>query len=262
MLETNLKPNGNRIQPSRMPQQVANRLREDILTGRLADGQRLPKEAELRTEFGVGRPVMREAIRVLEAEGLLKVIRGNQGGAIVQAPRPGHTAYALAMIMKARGARTQDLGTALRELEPICAGLCARRPDRMETVLPTLRRIQQDALRHIDDPEAVTSALRAFHEALVAGCGNEVLGIVVGALESLWSAHVQSSQRDVKPTRSREQLERSIEEHAHILERIEAGDDVGAQAAVHAHVMGVQGAATPANRPADINIEILAGLLG
>ena len=68
----------------RLAEQVADELRRRILGGELADGSVLPKEDELLLEFPVSKPSLREAMRILEAEGLLRVRRGKLGGAVVR----------------------------------------------------------------------------------------------------------------------------------------------------------------------------------
>jgi DNA-binding FadR family transcriptional regulator len=65
---------------------VAQRLRRQIISGDLAEGDALPSETTLTETFGISRPTLREAFRVLEAEQLISVRRGARGGARVHAP--------------------------------------------------------------------------------------------------------------------------------------------------------------------------------
>jgi len=62
---------------------VAEELRRQIVTGTLRPGDKLKPENELQTEFGVSRPTLREALRILESESLITIIRGKYGGARV-----------------------------------------------------------------------------------------------------------------------------------------------------------------------------------
>src|SRR5262249_52627970 len=152
----------------------------------------------LRGEFPVAKPSLREGLRILEAEGLISVARGNQGGAIVHTPKAANAAYALGLVMVAQGVPGEDVAFALRSLEPLCAELGASREDRERTVVRTLRGVQKEARRvaaQADTPEksATLSVLtRKFHEQIVAGCGNQTLILVVGALETLWTSHVRA----------------------------------------------------------------------
>src|SRR5262245_5834691 len=129
--------------PPRVAEVVADRLRARILNGELQDGDRLPKEETLRGEFPVAKPSLREGLRILEAEGLISVVRGNQGGAIVHTPKAANAAYALGLVMVAQGVSGEDVAFALRSLEPLCAELCASREDRERTVVRTLRNVHK-----------------------------------------------------------------------------------------------------------------------
>ena len=236
-----------RAMAQRLPRLVADALRQQILHGDLPEGAHLPKEDLLREQFGVGRPVMREAMRILESEGLVTVLRGNRGGAMVRKPRPQYTAYALSLLLSSRGVRTKDVGHALRKLEPICAALCAERPDRHAAVLPALRKIHEASRAALKRPDEASALFRRFHECIVAHCGNQTLTVVVGALEAVWSENVRLATFRSSRKRSAEELERSLHEHEVILRRIQDGDSAGVIRAVTQHMSRVQGAATRAN---------------
>ncbi len=135
---------------------------------------------------------------------------------------------------------TGDVRAAIRELEPACAALCAERADREETVVAKLRALHEQSLEILDDSDAVTIVFRQFHEVIADNCGNETLRVVVGALEQLWSSHVQTSVRRAKQKRPLASLQRSCAEHAQIMDRIAAGDAKGARDAVLGHIDAVQ----------------------
>src|SRR5690606_4639299 len=160
------------VRPQRVAELVATRLRDRILRGELADGDLLPKEDELREEFPVSKPSMREALRILETEGLVTVRRGNQGGAIVHRPTAANAAYTLAIVLSGQRVTIADVAASLREVEPACAALCAKREDRAEAVVPRLRQLQDEALAAVDDLVAATTLSRRFHETVVELCGN------------------------------------------------------------------------------------------
>jgi DNA-binding FadR family transcriptional regulator len=83
----------------RVAELVADALRQRILGGDLTDGQLLPNQENLLTEFSVSKPSLREALRILEAEGLITVRRGNVGGAVIHQPQARHAAYTLALVL-------------------------------------------------------------------------------------------------------------------------------------------------------------------
>jgi GntR family transcriptional regulator, transcriptional repressor for pyruvate dehydrogenase complex len=180
--------NGQMRQP-RVAELLASRLRSDILSGRIQEGDSLPRQENLLADFGVSLPSVREAMRILETEGLISVRRGNIGGAVVHLPTAQRTAYMISLVLQARRTTLLDVGQALRQLEPACAGMCASRDDRMDTIVPLLATIVDDQKAKLDDVGAFNLLARRFHEGLVAHCGNETMLTVIGSLESIWSAH-------------------------------------------------------------------------
>ncbi|HEX4016232.1 MAG TPA: FCD domain-containing protein [Frankiaceae bacterium] len=170
-----------------MSEVVAGILRERIIDGRLADGDLLPKQDELLDEFPISRPTMREALRILEDEGLLTVRRGNRGGSVIEVPTADTSAYTFGLVLQSRRGSIADLAEAIRHIEPIAAAMCARRDDRDQAVLPVLQASLDETASAIGDGERFTTLARAFHERMVGCCGNETMILTVGALESLWS---------------------------------------------------------------------------
>jgi len=170
---------------------VAASLRDEILSGRLTEGDTLPRQEDLLAEFNVSPPAVREAFRILETEGLISVRRGNVGGAVVHVPTADGVSYMVSLVLQVQQTPLDDVGESLRQLEPLCASLCASRPDRAKKVTPGLERTLQ-AQREAVDLAGFNDASRQFHEGVVAGCGNETMILVVGALERVWSAHERS----------------------------------------------------------------------
>jgi GntR family transcriptional repressor for pyruvate dehydrogenase complex len=177
------------VRQPRVAEVVADILRARIVGGEIADGGLLPKQEDLMAEFRVSLPSIREAMRILETEGLVRVRRGNIGGAEVRVPEPRSAAYMLGLTMQAQAVTLTDVATALRILEPACAGLAAERADRAATVVPVLRKLNEQAQDHLDDGPAFTRYSREWHSALVKSCDNQTLTLLVGALEAVWSHH-------------------------------------------------------------------------
>ena len=177
----------SQLRQPRLAEVVASVLRERILDGQLGDGAELPKQDELLDEFRISRPSLREALRILENEGLLTVRRGNVGGSVVELPTAESSAYMFGLVLQSRRGTVAELAEAIHHIEPITASLCAQRIDRETTVLPVLRENIAACEAAIHDAMQFTAIARAFHEQLVEVCGNQTLILMVGALESLWS---------------------------------------------------------------------------
>jgi DNA-binding FadR family transcriptional regulator len=210
---------------------VAQVLRSQILSGALKDGDLLPRQEDLLQEFGVSKPSLREALRILETEGLITVQRGNIGGARVHAPHERDAAYMIGLVLQARAVTLNDVGEALRLTEPLCAGLCAARHDRATEVLPRLETLHRECVEKVDDDIAFTALTQRFHEELVACCGNQTMIVLLGALEELWLARQAAWAARTTRTVSFPDMEvrrSGLRAHQRILSLIEHGniDDV------------------------------------
>lgn len=222
----------------RLAEQVADDLRRRILLGEIEDGAALPIEAELRALYPVSKPTLREAMRVLEAEGLITVRRGSIGGSLVHLPAEANVAYTLGLVLASRAIEIDDVGAALRAVEPACAAACAERPDRKEKVVPVLLELYEKSMEVVDDLVAATTLSRQFHEALVDLCGIESLTVMAGALEALWSIHEADWAHRVVDTADipREKRIQALEEHRELLTLIDKGDAEGARRAAAEHL--------------------------
>jgi len=181
-----------RVPQHRIAETVAAELRARILAGDGPDDYRLPTQDQLVTEFGVSYPSIREAIRILETEGLVTVRRGNVGGAEVHRPDESSAAYHLGLALQARRVALDDLAAGLQMLEPMCAAECARREDRAVTVMPELTASIEKSAGLTEDGVAFTRVAREFHDLLVAFTPNATIRHVVGSLVTLWSAQEQA----------------------------------------------------------------------
>lgn len=238
------------LRQPKLAELVANVLRQRILDGELVDGQLLPNQDSFVSEFGVSRPSMREALRILEAEGLITVRRGNIGGAVVHRPQARHVAYTLALVLESRAISLDDVGSALKLLEGTCAGLCARRDDRAEAVVPVLRDANGRARDTVDDWPEYIRATSDFHRALVDCSGNETLQLLVGSLETTWLTQVRSwaeATTEVGASPDRDYRLRGVDTHDELIELIAAGDVATTTALAESHFDPQQFYLTPAD---------------
>lgn len=211
-----------RIRQPRVAELVASRLRDDILSGRLKEGDVLPTQEQLFVEFGVGPPALREAIHILESDGLISVRRGNVGGAVVHLPSAARTAQMISMVLQSRSATPADVSGALLHLEPICAGMCAAREDRMTEVVPYLEAEIETQISQFDDTSQYVPNARRFHEAVVSRCGNEPMILLIGSLELIWSAHESSVWSD--DLMDAKTMRAALRDHQRLLEAIRDGN--------------------------------------
>lgn len=173
---------------------IADTIRSRILRREPGYEEHLPKQETLLDEFKVSKPSIREAMRILETEGLVRVRRGSQGGASIHLPEARDAAYMLGIVLQSKRVGFEDVGAALRRLEPACAAMCADLPNRTE-IVDVLRGIHADAVDAVDDEIRFVDHMRRFHEAIVEGCGNDTMQVLVGSLTAIWTAEEQEWAR-------------------------------------------------------------------
>ena len=104
---------------------IADQLRSSIVRGVLKDGDALPTEVELVKQFGVSRPTLREAFRILESESLIVVRRGSRGGVLVSAPETSVAARDFGLLLQMSGTTLADVYAARTIFEPAAAEMLA-----------------------------------------------------------------------------------------------------------------------------------------
>ena len=105
---------------------LAGELRERILTGELAEGDPLPAERELVIQAQMSRATVREALRILEVQNLVRVKAGRAGGAFVQRPTSKSMANSVSMLIRGRRIKLVDLMETREALEPFWPRATAR----------------------------------------------------------------------------------------------------------------------------------------
>ena len=168
--------------------QIATAIRDEIVEGRLIVDQRLPSEAELADHFDVSRPTVREALKRLAAQSLIRTQRGASGGAFVNR-LSFEEAYAQqittsTLLLSMNTVSFETACEARFALERACAALSAQRrtADHLAAMRAEIHRQDQPGLTD----EAFCASDVAFHRALVDGAGNPVLSYqLAGAVEAM-----------------------------------------------------------------------------
>jgi GntR family transcriptional repressor for pyruvate dehydrogenase complex len=230
------RPNGTRAREK--PQQIADELRSLIVSGELSEGDSLGHEPDLVERFGVSRPSLREALRILEAEGLVTVVRGVRGGVVVHAPDQRMTARTAALVLQARNVPLADVFEARSLLEPIAAKTIAGMRGRRSAVNQLRELIRQEDAA-IEDPERFGVANAAFHERLVSLAGNQTLTIVTEMLNEIVTRAVTAVSRADDVVGSVPVRRRGIRSQERLLDLVEAGDGAAAEEHWRAHMQVV-----------------------
>jgi DNA-binding FadR family transcriptional regulator len=229
-----LENGGARARLREKPQQIADELRRQIVAGELVEGDLLGREPELVERFGVSRPSLREALRILEAEGLIDVVRGVLGGVVVRAPDVRITARTAALVLQARNVSLADVHEARSLIEPVAVRVVASSRSRRAAAAELRERID-DEVRVILDPEAFGPASARFHERLVALAGNQTLSIVAEMLNEIVARAVTAVSRSAAST-SEATRRRGIRSQERLVSLIEAGEAAEAEAHWRTHM--------------------------
>ena len=209
---------------------VADRIRKRIIAGELQEGDSLPPEGQLLERFGISRPTLREAFRILEAERLIAVSRGSRTGARVSPPQVGSVSRYASFVLQAEGVRVPDIFEARLAIELFAVRRLSRQPksSQIKRLRGEVKKLE--ALTAEEDLRAFIVGLADFHVRLVEEGGNETLLFMIRMLQDLMR---QAQLRLL--SREREDSEgdgaKAIRSMAKLVDLIEAGD--GEEAARH-----------------------------
>lgn len=228
----------SRIHRPKLAELVAEELRRMIVAP-LPPGERLPSEAELAVQFGTSTPTVRQALRVLESEGLVTMRRGVNGGPVVRRPAIGDVARTVGVFMQLEGVSQQELFEARRMLEAEATRRLASGPS--ESVLHRLTSSLEDYDRSIEVDEAAAAAEHVrFHHLLLELSGNQAVRILGEMTRSIIAGLADSSIEVLHHHHPelgwREAARQALGAHRQIVERISAHDVEGAYARVQQHL--------------------------
>ncbi|WP_370329375.1 FadR/GntR family transcriptional regulator [Mycolicibacterium hippocampi] len=224
---------GSAVRSPKTAELVAGTLRRMVVDGTLTDCDFLPNEAELMAHFGVSRPTLREAVRVLESERLVEVRRGSRTGARVRVPGPEIVARPAGLLLELSGATIADLLTAKSGIEPMAARLLAQAGpteafDELEQMLEALIADGWQSGR-------LAETTGAFHLRVVQLSGNATLSIVAGMLHEITVRHTAFVFKERRPV-SKADYDKLVRSYRKLMQYLRAGDAEGAEAHWRRHL--------------------------
>lgn len=202
---------------------VAADLRRQIVSGALKEGDPLPPEDQLMEHAGVARTTVREALRILESEGLLVVRRGAGGGARIKAPSVSNVARYIGLVLQAEGATLHDVFDARLMLEAPAAGMLARAQDR-DDIVASLRRALDEEEAVLDEPVELSHAYGRFHNLIVQLSGSQTFEVLTSVSNRLIQVQADRYMRAeaAQPDR-RVASDVAHRAHIHFVELVAAG---------------------------------------
>lgn len=219
---------GRRPRQPKVSEVVARGLARRIVNSHLEEGAALAPERIMAEEEGVGRTTMREALRLLETGGALRIRTGAAGGPVVRRPRPADLSGQMTLQLQFEEATYGDVAATRRMLEPLVAYEAAEHvtPEAIET----LREVNQSLLDTFEEPDEFTEGNRRFHGIIAEYCGNVLLRIFT---ESML---VIADNRSVGILYPKRQVEGIVAAHEKIVDALESGDSEAAADAMRAHL--------------------------
>lgn len=209
-------------------ERVVNEIQRVIVDGQLRPGTKLPPERELAEELGVSRTVIREAVRILVAKGLLETRPGV--GTIVRQVTRDQVVEPLSLLLQTQegGISIEHLHQVRRMLEVEIAGLAASQATQEDVAELKQALAEMEAVMNI--PEAHAAKDADFHQGLARTTHNPLLSILLGSIRDLMQeVRILVAQRPGIRARV-------MPDHQKILERVAAGDPEGARHAMEEHL--------------------------
>lgn len=216
-----------------LTQETTEALRAKIAAGPMKAGDRLPTEKELEAEFGVSRTVIREAVAVLKADGLVEPRRG--AGIFVRDPE-GSRRKSFMTFVPGDVHEALDLLELRMAVEIEAAGLAATRRSLSQDA--RIRECQALFEREIDAGASAVDRDAAFHLAIANGTNNSLFTSFLESLGRNAIPRSALSEEDRARLIDRTYLERVNKEHRAIVDAISAGDADGARVAMRDHLSG------------------------
>lgn len=237
--QTMAKPtaDGSDFRVPKTAELVANSIRLRIIQGDLSEGDTLPPEAQLMEQFGISRPSLREAFRILEAERLITVKRGSRSGAAVNLPKVESVSRYASYYLQASGVTVRDIYEARLALEPYIVRKLAAAPS--PDAIARLRAASAELAGHYesDRERDYMIASARFHSVLMQVGGNATLHFLTRVLEDVIAQYqkryVPTASQDAERKRGRAKGVKSINK---LIDLIAAGDADGAQAHWQLHL--------------------------
>lgn len=198
---------------------------KDIVAQDMTAGEKLPHEPELLKHYAVSRASIREAIRLLEVQGLITVRPGPGPGTEVGRVDSANLARTLGLYLLMARISLDELLGAWLTVEPLLAQMAAENEDR--------ERVRNCMAPFVSSGEVVQRNLDhglAFHDVVAELAGNRVLRLIFGAIGFLVTEQIRAAVPLLRLS------DETVNDHKLVAERILEGDRDGAYSAMQAHI--------------------------
>lgn len=210
----------------RLVDRVVNEIQRSIVDGQLNVGERLPPERELAEQVGVSRTVIREAVHILVARGLLETKQGV--GTTVRQMTSEQIAEPLSLLLRTHDVSIDDLHQVRSILEVEIVGLAATHATRADGT--RLRQISARMESVAHDPKAFADGDADFHQTLAQMSRNRLLAVLLDSIRDLMQ------EIRILVCEHPDLYQTVTPDHGRIVERVVANDPQGARRAMRQHL--------------------------
>lgn len=177
-VDLGLSANGQR--PPKAAMLVAQRIMRDVIKGGLKPGDLLMPERTMLEQYQAGRATLREALRLLEFQGVIALKPGPRGGPVLQDPDASYLASMLVLLLQLKQAPFRSIVEVRSALEPMISRLAAERIS--DEALADLAETIEAMRDHPDSQEVFLAANRRFHDIIAWSSGNALFGYIIDSL--------------------------------------------------------------------------------
>jgi GntR family transcriptional repressor for pyruvate dehydrogenase complex len=218
-------------QPLRMSEAIARQIEEQIHRGQLRPDEMLPSENDLMEQFGVGRNTLREALRILEASGLLKIKQGARGGSIITHMSDEFVSDFLVKAFRLGGLSGRAFHDFRIAIEPSIAEMVAGREEVGSVILSRMEDTITEAKDLLASNEPTVCANMDFHVALAEATQNMMFTVILRTL--------RAGLTTVAPLTKERFRGETIEYHERILRAVKNREPARARDLMYAHLVEI-----------------------
>jgi GntR family transcriptional regulator, transcriptional repressor for pyruvate dehydrogenase complex len=217
---------GNR--PPKAAMLVAQRIVRDIVRGGLRPGDLLPPERTMLEQYEIGRGTLREALRLLEFEGVIALKPGPRGGPVLLDPDASHLASTVVLLMQLKQAPFRTIVEVRSALEPMISSLAAARitDESLEALGGTIEQMRAN----LGDQHVFLDANKRFHDIIAWSSGNALFGYIVDSLLGIMDGTIIGIDY---PSPRRAAI---LKAHVSIFEALNARDAEESEARMRTHI--------------------------
>ena len=214
--------------PPKAAMLVAQRILRDALRSGLRTSDLLEPERTMLEKYQTGRGTLREALRLLEFQGVISLKPGPRGGPVLQTPDASHLSSTLVLLMQMRSAPFSSIVEVRSAMEPMISSLAATRIS--EDELTALRETVDQMQNELNDQYLFLDANKRFHDIIAWSSGNALFGYIIESLLGIMDGTVIGIDY---PQHRRAAI---LKAHVEIYDALAARDPEASEARMREHI--------------------------